>query len=437
MMIQRISKMFKNNLKTLAGRAVEIAGAVLLAIFCFMLFLFILKLIFPSGTSLSEMMKGTAPRQETRMGEYSQGEYPRGEQPEPFAASISWYFNSVKAKSSRDIAWSDVREGMLLYNRDAVQTARQSSAAIAFDAANSLEMSSNSLVIIKTLTKDKAHKVRKSVLLVIDGELRGKLSGSANDVVQVEMALPAGIVQVQTQKSADGKEDFTARVNPDKSSTISVRHGIAEVTAQGKTVRVGANLFTTVSLTGPPTTPRALPAAPALDSPSDEASFTFRDLPPKIRFTWQGPTHVKNFRLQLASDPEFKKVVVDEKVGKTGFSHGNLRQAKYFWKVSSLDGWSEGDTSPARSFNLVRDFDPPPLQVEFPPPMLESRQYLLKGTTEAGAELFINNKRVSIGNTGDFTHLLELQRGINVIIVEAVDAAGNITCKTHKVISKF
>lgn len=431
MMNQRVSKMSWKNLKTFAGRVVEIAGAILLAILCFMVFLFILKLLFPSGTSLSELMKGAEPRQGRRAGDN-----PRGEKPEPFAASLSSYYNSVKAKSSGDIAWSDVREGMPLYNKDAVQTAKQSNAVISFDAANSLEMSSNSLVIVKSLTKDKARNERKSVLLVIDGELRGKLSGSINDAVQVEMALPAGVARVHSQKSADGKADFMIRVNPDKSSTITVRHGIAEVTAQGKTVRVGANLSTTVSLTGPPTTPKGLLAAPAPVSPAAEASFAYRELPPKIRFSWQGPARAKTYRLQLAGDPVFKKMVVDEKLGEAAYSHGNLRQGEYFWRVRALDGWAEGKSSPVMHFRLVQDLDPPPLQVEFPPPLLEDRQCLLKGNTEAGAELFINNKPVSTGTRGEFAHQLQLQRGINVIAVEAVDAAGNITYKTKRVISK-
>ena len=431
-MNKRVSKMSRKFYKNIASRAAETAGAVLMAILCFMVFLFILKLLFPSGTSLSEMMKSVEPRQGK-----SAREYPQGGQPEPFAATLSRYYNSVKSKSSGDIAWSAVREGMSLYNSDAVQTAKQSSAVISFDPVNSLEMSSNSLVIVKSLTKDKLHNQRKSVLLLIDGELWGRLSGSANDIVQVEMALPAGVARVWSQKSADGKADFNVRVNPDKSSTITVHHGFAEVTSLGKTVRVGANLSTTVSLGARPTTPRGLLAAPVPVSPAAEASFAYRDLPPKIRFSWEGPAKAKNFRLLLASDPEFKKVVVDERVGEVGYSHGNLRQGEYFWKVSSIDGWSEGKTSPVRRFRLVQDLEPPQLQVEFPPPLLEVRRCMLKGRTEAGAELFINNKPVSSGTGGDFAMQLELQRGINVIVVEAVDAAGNITYKTQKVISKF
>lgn len=430
-MNERDSKMSRKFNKNIVGRAVEIAGAILLAIICFMVCLFLLKLLFPSGTSLSELMKGVEPREGREIREYRQGGAP-----EPFAANLSRYYNTVRAKRSGDIAWSDARPGMPLYNSDAVQTAKQSSAVISFDPANSLEMSSNSLVIVKSLTRDKAKRERKSVLLVVDGELRGRLSGSARDTVQVEMALPAGVARVTSQKSGDGKADFMVRVNPDKSSTITVHHGFAEVTAQGKTVRFGANLSTTVSLNTPPTTPRGLLAAPAPVSPAVDAGFFYRDLPPRIMFSWQGAPGSKSFRLQLARDREFKKTVVDEKLGEAGFSHGSLGPGEYFWKVSALDGWSEGKTSPVRRFSLVQDREPPPLQVEFPPPRLAERKYLLKGTTEAGAEVFINNKQVSTGTGGEFALELDLRRGINVIAVESIDVAGNITYKTDKVISK-
>jgi len=425
--------MSKKIIKNITGRAAEIAGAILLVLLCFIGFLLILKLLFPAGTPFSEMMKSVERRQETPARESVRGE----RQPEPFAANLTRYSNSVKAKSSGDIAWSDAREGMSLYNSDAVQTAKQSSAVISFDAANSLEMASNSLVIVKSLTRDRQRNERKSVLLMVDGELRGKLSGTSGDALQVEMALPAGFARVHSRKSADGKADFSVRVNPDKSSTITVHHGLAEVTAQGKTVRVGANLSTTVGLTGPPSTPRALLAPPVPVSPAAEERFAYRELPPKIRFSWRGPPRAKNFRLQLASDSEFKKLVADEKLGEAGYSHGNLRQGEYYWKVSSCEGWSEGKPGPVRRFRLVQDREPPPLEVEFPPQLLEERQYLLKGTTEAGAELFVNSKPVTTGTDGEFSQPLQLQRGINVITVEAVDAAGNITYKTRKVIGKY
>ena len=419
--------------KNVAGRALEIVGAILMALFCFLGFLFILKLLFPSGTPLSVLLKGAGSRQSSRGRNYPQGE----QNSEPFAASLSSYNNSVKAKGSGDIAWSEVRHNMPLYNRDAVQTAKDSSAVISFDAANSLEMASNSLVIVKSLTKDKERNERKSVLLVIDGELRGKLAGSDKEAVQLEMALPAGVARVHARKGAEGSADFSVRVNPDKSSTVTVRHGFAEVTARGKTVRVGADLSTTVSLTGQPTTPRGLLAAPVPVGPAAAASFAYRELPPRVHFSWQGPAGASGFRLLLARDPEFRKTLVDEKLGQAAYSHGNLRQGEYFWKVSSLDGWVEGKTSAVRRFRVVQDREPPELQVNFPPPILEQREFLLKGTTEAGAELFVNTLPVPTGSRGEFARQLQFQRGVNVITVEAVDAAGNISYKTQKVLSKY
>jgi len=418
--------------KTVVGRALEIVGAILMALFCFMGFLFILKLLFPSGTPLSQLLKGAGPRQGARLRGYPQ----EAGQAEPFAASLSSFNNSVTAKSSGDLAWSEVRAKMSLYNRDAVQTAKDSSAVISFDSANSLEMASNSLVIVKSLSKEPGRDVHKSVLLVIDGELRGKL-GPGKGEVQLELALPSGFARADSQNGPGGKADFTVRVNPDKSSTVTVHSGFAEVTARGKTVRVGADLSTTVSLTGQPTKPRGVLAAPAPLAPAAGASFSYRDLPPGIRFSWQGPARAKNYRLLLSCDPEFKKPLADVKLDQAAYSRGNLPQGEYFWKVASLDGWVEGKSSAVRRFRVLLDREPPHLSVQFPPPVLEAREFLLQGVTEAGAELFVNNEQVPTGGGGTFTRQLQFQRGVNVITVEAVDAAGNITYKTHKVVAKF
>lgn len=61
-MNQRVRKMSRKFLKTAADRTLEMAGAVLLAILCFMFFLWLLKLIFPSGTPRSEMTNGSEHR---------------------------------------------------------------------------------------------------------------------------------------------------------------------------------------------------------------------------------------------------------------------------------------------------------------------------------------------------------------------------------------
>jgi hypothetical protein len=98
------------------------------------------------------------------------------ENAEPLAASLSRFKNSVKVRSSGDLAWKDVRQNMPLYNRDAVQTASDSSAVISFDAANTLQMASNSLIIVKSLSNDQARNERKSALLLVYGELLGKLA---------------------------------------------------------------------------------------------------------------------------------------------------------------------------------------------------------------------------------------------------------------------
>jgi len=107
--------MFRKYFTTFTRRAVETFGAILLALVFFMGFLFILKVLFPFGTPLSELMKGVETRQPKQPGGYL-----TGESAVPFAATLSRYSNLVKAKSSGDIAWTDVREGMSLYDRDAV-----------------------------------------------------------------------------------------------------------------------------------------------------------------------------------------------------------------------------------------------------------------------------------------------------------------------------
>ena len=51
--------------------------------------------------------------------------------------------------------------------------------------------------------------------------------------------------------------------------------------------------------------------------------------------------------------------------------------------------------------------------------------------------MFINGKEVPTTSEGEFRHAVALERGINIIVVEAVDAAGNVSYRSSRVHGKF
>lgn len=420
--------MNKKKIKSVLGWVLELLISLGFALAFFGLFLLLLKTIFPSGTSMSELFSGSVEQRELKDSlPFADGE----KETVDLTAVLKSFSNSVKSKSASAISWSNARTGMSLYNRDAVQTLSSSSAEIAFSGKNNIELGGNSLVIIKSLEQKRETRGHKSVLVLMSGEARGTLGGGRG-AMDVEMTTPSATTRVRK----DGSE-FLVTVNPDRSSTITVLHGVAEVSAQGKTVRVGENLTTNVQMSLPPEEPRQLLPAPQLSSPAEAASFAFRDLSPRISFSWMPLQDVGKYHLIVARDRAFRNVVLDERTSGSSFTSGKLNTGEYFWRVSGLEGWSEGKASEVRTLRLSLDSKPPTLQVDFPPDIVKERQYLLKGKTEDGARVFVNGTPLGPADHGEFSFQLPLQRGLNSITVEAVDGAGNITYRSRRVNGKF
>jgi hypothetical protein len=406
----------------------------------FSVILSLLNVIFPSGTSLREIIARQkhvdlldADSQNSRELELSYDGQSDSEFSEDSAAVLSWTRNTVKSKRAAEIAWRSAKIGNLLYDRDAVQTFSRSAAEIQFDENNMLNMGPNSLVIIKRLARDPLHHEKRSFMVLVDGELRGMLAQSGADSVYLEIETPGAKLLAQGGRGASAPVDFKLSVNPDKSSTIAVYQGSAEITAQGQTVIVNANQSTLVALNRAPLDPRNLPDAVQLKSPLSTSRYYYRDLPPKIRFAWQAQPTATRYHFVLARDPFFRDIVTDDHFSGSQFSHGNLKKGTYFWKVSAMQETIEGLYSENRKFRVIEDQTAPKLSVQFPPGTIYKDQYTLHGKTEPGARVFVGGKRIKTSKTGKFEYQMKLNLGINVIVVESFDAVNNVTYRSQRV----
>ena len=430
--------------KKIIPQALEGFFAIALVLLCFSTFLYLLNAMFPTGTSLQSLIsqQDTLDRDGMRSSGQRRLRLADGDKDtlDPslsgdLAAVLSVARNNVKSKSAEGIAWKNAKVGHLLFDHDAVQTQARSSAIISFDESARLDMGENSLVIIKKLNQDPVHRQKRSFMVLVDGELRGQMAKASADSVYLEIDTAAG-AKVSTKSGGPksvGPVDFKVTVNPDKSSTISVYSGSAVVSAQGKTVTVGANQATVVALDKAPFDPKGLPDAIRLKKPSDNGFFKYRDLSPKVRFTWHENQVADQYHFVMARDTAFKDIVTDERTAKSQFTHGNLKKGTYYWKVSAIDETTEGHFSQIRGLKIQQDSKPPILRVSFPPSTMYGGRYTLKGKTEPGARVFVGGKRIKTSRDGRFRHNLMLRPGINVIVVEAFDSVNNMAYKSQRV----
>jgi hypothetical protein len=139
----------------------------------------------------------------------------------------------------------------------------------------------------------------------------------------------------------------------------------------------------------------------------------------------------------LASDPSFYKTLVEEKVYTNSFSLGNLKAGDYFWRVSSLTGKDVDIYSSTRVITVRQDTAPPILSVDFPASVTNLSTASLSGKTEPGTKVYIDNSPIEVGVDGSFAFDLRLKKGVNSVVVEAVDSVGNITYKTKRITRKL
>jgi len=362
--------------------------------------------------------------------------FQRGQSRNQPAAVLTTAHNNVKQKRGNEIAWSDAQGGMQLYDRDAVQTLQRSSAYLDFGEQSYLSMGANSLIVIKSRTPDAQSPERKRLILMVEGDLRGRISGSGREPRQMEITTPRAVAVIHAQQNGDDAE-FKVTVNPDNSSIIAVYQGVAYVTAGDKTVRVEENSAVTVKLDQSLSVTKPLPSRPELIAPAASGRFLYRTLSPRIVFTWKEFPGATRYHFVLARDQAFQDVVLDEQISGTEFKHGSLKQGTYYWRASTLVGDLEGPFAIPLQFSLEQKRTPPLLVFNDSQEKVSQKSREFSGHTEPGARVFINGTEVLTTPEGEFRHAVALERGINIIVVEAVDAAGNVSYRSSTVHGKF
>ena len=435
----RTFEAMRKYLKSKGGRSLEIVVIMLVVMFFFSFVLSVMSTLFPSGTGFKDIRNRSGDRDHgadnaDRSLLLAHGDEKAGLIDTELAAAVLKRMNkNVKSKRAGSIAWSKAKKDMPLYDRDAVQTLGGSAAVIRMDEGSSLRMGENSLIIIRKVEQDKIFGEKRSFVVVMDGELQGKFSGTEH----VEVTTPSAVAKIKTMPVSGKQSEFRVRVNPDKSSTFAVMTGSAKITANGKTVELKHNQMTTVDLNKSPSLPISIPQPVILVNPERRELFYYRDLPPSILFTWKDKKNADGYRFMIARDPDFEDVVYDERLLKNKFSLGNLKNGSYYWRVSAVKDRGDGIFSDAREVVVTRDIDPPELSIGSLPQTVYEDTYTVHGSTEQGAEVFVGGNPVHISPTGSFEYELLLEHGLNVLVVEAVDSVGNVAYFSQLINSKF
>jgi hypothetical protein len=416
------------------GEAVAVVG---IALTFFAALLAFLRSIFPAGAGLRDGVtpEGLLPLAAVTEREgrdllltSGSGEARLGAEPREAAAVLVRMINTVKHRPVDAISWSAGRQGERLRDGDAVQTFDNSTARIRFSEGNVLDMSANSLVVIQRTARDQVRSEAHSQLVMVGGELRGTVG--AGGASGVEVALPGGVVKIRPGSRDRADAQFKISTSKQRGSTIAVYRGVAELDANGRTLRVAPNFASTLSPDGAVAKPVPLPAQPVLVG-------SVADRTENIRFSWKGPASVQSYHVVIARDPGFDRVVYDAHVATPELRYGALQRGTYYWRVSAIAGGVEGAYSEPGRVTVGQDREPPALEVHVSQKAKGSHTFTITGRTEPGAQVFAGGRRIPVTDAGSFQFTMELDSGSNVVSIRAEDQAGNVAYRSELVSAEF
>ena len=415
-------------LKKLLVHGTETVVSVALVLAFFFVAMFLLGRALPQGTGLGDLMPSTIEPVSASITPVVRGGAgrPRPSGPQ-FVARLTDVYRKVKGKTATDIVWADASMGEMLENRHAVQTYDRSGAAIAFGDRSQVTLGENSLIVIRAREREREGESGGVSLLMTQGDLRTAFDGRGEGTPPLELASGRATTRLVPEV---GPTDLRVTVNPDKSSTFTVYRGASDVQMGSESVRLHSNETITANATGPLGLPSKLPDVPSPFGPDPNAVVTYGSVPPRVRFAWSGQPGAERYHFEVARDREFRDVVFSERIDATEFMHGNLESGTYWWRVSSTLGWAESLPIAPRRLTVVEDRVAPELRVEFPAQEIDAATIVLHGSTERGATVFIEDVQIPIDEEGRFDYSVSLKRGSSVIVVEALDSAGNTTYRS-------
>ena len=325
---------------------------------------------------------------------------------------------AVESRKPAEPVWKDAPLKVKLNEGEMVRTLSGSLAEITFHDESRIRLNENSQAVIQRMREDLLAKKKESSVSLVAGNAFALLAGNQKKK-QFDFVIPGVSTKVNSRNFWVQKDE--------QATKVANYEGQIELTSQGGTVVVGENQGSLVKANQKPTAPTALLSSPALATPENNATLFDR----QVEFKWVAVATALNYWLEISRDKSFTNVIVNANAIKSNTFAANLPgNGSYYWRVAAVDANGFPSRFSERGFfNIAKDATAPFLQLAAPEEGAIVRESFARvaGTTEKEAKLFLNGKAVEVAGGGIFQTECLLKDGVNEIILEAQDAAGNIS----------
>lgn len=359
------------------------------------------------------------------------------------AAHMINIINDVRVRDAGNTEWNKAKLDVKLFNEYSVRTMDKSVAQIKFYSQEIIKLGENSLVVLRP------EEMREEAVLK-EGELRAS---------RAKILTSSAVIEPRITNTANIPE-FKAKIQDDKTTTLSVYKGAVDLTSAGKTVTVNEGFMSVAKLGEIPITPMKLPPMPEFDmettSIKTDASVQAgmsSELADKFGKGGKNPAEkqsapaekgdniknilddtnaaskgigVKYCHLQIAKDFAFENIIVDKQLENVSdYRKSSLPNGEYFWRMSfvNLQG-TEGPFSFPKSFMIDKKYLT--LGILYPQDgvTVKDDSIKIKGRTRKNTEVKINGENAFVDYKGNFSKELYLDPGKNYCVIEAKSEQG-------------
>lgn len=333
----------------------------------------------------------------------------------------------VQFQKSATSDWKKADARMPLFNGDWVKTGDSASAELIFANGSLYTIGANALLEIYASVNPVTSKKTNSVQMQI---------GS------VEVATTDDASTVRTPGSQviiDSESTTQVGVANDKATNVISTKGTSSVTSKtgGEAVKIASGEKISASAQGSLTGIKKLLPPPALTTPADNQVYQVSG-DAHVDFTWEVQPGTAAYQMQVSRSRLFSTVEINSRRTKPSASARLTSEGIFYWRVASIGADGEiGPYSPFRRFRAsgtgkgggsavasAADSRPPKLDLK-KPYGLGGQFFMIEGTTDPGATVFINNEEADVEATGHFKKLVSLSKvGRNDVVVKAVNPAG-------------
>ncbi|MBN2407667.1 MAG: FecR domain-containing protein [Elusimicrobia bacterium] len=341
-------------------------------------------------------------------------------------ADIIYLKNNVRLRRKEANEWKEAALYERMYPEDGIRTAENSFTQIKYLVGGMANINENSLVFLRP------DKKRDDVVMLETGELKAK-----------DIKVLTASAAIEPEKGSE----YSAKVDRDKTTTLSVFKGKVDFISSGEVVTVTEGFMSTAKFNMPPMEPFEMPEAPEFKKQKDlekeaetgkitisgnkvisrgfiDSQSLFKTLNIEEENEENEDVYIDKIHIQVAKDKEFTRISIDKVVDKANPEawKETLVDGIYWWHAAFIDNRGiQGRYS--NPVELVVDSSPPKITIEYPKEGEKVKKSIIsvRGKTEIDMSVTVDDNSAFVDEDGNFIVAIGIDPGENRIEIEATN----------------